>query len=166
MYIKMNTVNCKSFREKLLEQSEEGEASWLSSEMYGHKDNCAECLWFYETIRTQYQHLEEEKKIEVNPYLINKIMLKTSIPKNNIFFKTSFAKSPLSFIGVILISVWVGVGINNFLYSGESMQDEPDSTAFAANQNETTDASNASGSAAKANEAVANSENDILTLND
>ena len=144
-------MNCTEVRNKTFDFCEQfGPHAKLHNDIAQHIASCENCAAFYDhMVQDGFLQIEQEKQAEVNPYLINKILLKTTEHNNSSFKKKVFYKTPIYITSVLLAGILTGI-----LVSGLAST-EADTTEQTTKPNDVT-----------TSDANTSSDNSTLTLTD
>jgi hypothetical protein len=149
--VKSKKVDCKEVKNKLFDVCEQfGAEGALPKELAMHLSGCNDCAIFYEhLVKAGFHQLEQEKQTELNPYFINKTLLKTTQQNSTVFEKRVFFKTPVYVTSVLVAGILTGVLLTNLT---------PTETDTEVEQNIKTDDANT--------DANTSTDNSTLTLND
>lgn|GEM_PF-5374721 len=146
-------MDCREVKNKLFDVCEQlGAEGVLPQELTSHITGCQECAVFYEhMVQAGFKQIEHEKQTELNPYFINKTLLKAKQQNSTVFEKKVFFKTPVYVTSVLVAGILTGVLLTDLTPA------EPETTA---EQNLKTDDVNTTA------DANTSTDNSTLTLND
>jgi hypothetical protein len=151
--VKSKKVDCKEVKNKLFDVCEQfGAEGTLPTELTTHLSGCNDCAIFYEHVmKAGFHQLEQEKQTALNPYFINKTLLKTTQQNSTVFEKIVFFKTPVYVTSVLVAGILTGVLLTNLT---------PTETDTEVEQSIKTNDTNANA------DANTSTDNSTLTLND
>ena len=146
-------MNCNEARNKMFDFCEQfGAGTVLPKQLAEHIAGCDNCDIFYEhIIHDGFAQIEREKQSELNPYLANKILLKSSRQGERVFERKLFFKTPMYVTSVLLAGILTGVALMDLTPTETDTTDEQIAQTDVA----TTDT-----------DATTSTDNSTLTLND
>jgi len=129
-----------------------GAQARLPKQLAEHMAGCTNCEIFYEhMVHEGFAQIEHEKQSELNPYLANKILLKTSMLHKQVFERKVFFKTPVYVTSVLLAGILTGILLMDLTPA------ETDTTDEQTEQSDNTTANV---------DANTSTDNSTLTLND
>jgi hypothetical protein len=122
-------MNCKDVENRMTDYLERNLPEDQLKNMESHILQCSSCSLLMNKLQDAYSIIENEKKIEANPFIYTRVMAKLeSIEKAHLYeYKPVFQRilKPAIVVALIVIGLFIGAFIGNLYQRSEKNNDFP-----------------------------------------